>query len=179
MDFSQLNLRRESCRSFNGKPVDKEILQQIAEAGRLAPSACNSQPWHFYVVSNAECCQRLRKAIQVFGSCAFTDKASAFIVIEGEKPNYPERVGQAVSGRDFSSIDIGLTTENMVLCAASLGVSSCILGTFVEGKVKEALNIDKKNKKPIRLIIALGYNDNLQPRGKKRKSFEEAATFID
>jgi nitroreductase len=179
MDFSELVLKRESCRSFSGKQVEKQALEKILEAGRLAPSACNSQPWHFYAAYTPEVCAKLRDGIQVMGSNKFTDKATAFIVITGEKPNYLERVGQTLSGRDFSSIDIGITVAHMALAATASGLSSCILGMFSEGKIKDALAISKKDKAPVRLVLAIGYAENEQPKQKRRKSLEEVVSFVE
>lgn len=178
MDFIELSQKRESCRDFSGEPVPREALEKILEAGRLAPSACNSQPWHFYVVSGANLDQ-MREGVQFMGGNKFTDKATAFIAITGEKENYPERVGQRIFGRDFSNMDIGICVENMSLCARSLGYGSCILGSFLEKDVKCAIGLEKKNKSVVKLVLALGVPSSDVVREKKRKSFEEVATFVD
>ena len=54
MDFFELIQKRQSCRAYNGKPVERKKLEMIVDAARLAPSACNSQPWHFVVVDEPE-----------------------------------------------------------------------------------------------------------------------------
>ncbi|MEG1529337.1 MAG: nitroreductase family protein, partial [Clostridia bacterium] len=113
MEFLDLCLKRESCRTYTGESITSSDLHQIVEVGRLAPSACNSQPWHFYVVSAGETLQGVKDGVKVLGTNKFTDKAGAFIVIAGAKENYTERVGQAIYGRDFSNIDIGITVANM------------------------------------------------------------------
>ena len=87
MDILELVKKRESCRSFTGEPVKDELLREIVEAGRLAPSACNSQPWKFYVVmSGGERMEQMRLAAQIAGNNKFAAKASAFIVVFREKP---------------------------------------------------------------------------------------------
>lgn len=58
MDFIELCKQRESCRSYTDEQVSDEALRTIVEAGRLAPSACNSQPWKFYVVTATNTPQR-------------------------------------------------------------------------------------------------------------------------
>lgn len=178
MDFSELYMKRESCRNFNGEAVPREALEKIAEAGRFAPSACNSQPWHFYIVSGDRCAD-MRKALQWFGTNKFTDKATAFIAVVGAKANYPERVGQAICGRDFSNIDIGIAVENMSLAARDLGFGSCILGGFYEGKVKEIIGADKKSKDRVKLVLAVGCMENAAPKNKSRKPFGDVVTFVD
>lgn len=179
MDFLELCKKRESCRSYTDEPVRDADLREIIEAGRIAPSACNSQPWKFYVVgSDSKSLAGMRQAAQIAGNNKFAAKASAFIVIFREKPNYSERIGQVLFGREFSAIDIGLTVENMVLCAASLGLGTCILGMFDERAVKACIGLDKKDRRKVELVIAVGVPASSEPRPKKRKSTEEIAVFV-
>lgn len=179
MDFLELCKRRESCRSYADEPVSDAALREIVEAGRIAPSACNSQPWKFYVVgSGSESLSGMRQAAQIAGNNKFAAKASAFIVVFREKPNYSERIGQVLFGREFSAIDIGLTVENMALCATSLGLGTCILGMFDERAVKTCIGLDKKDKRKVELVIAIGVPSSAEPRPKKRKSTEEIAVFV-
>lgn len=179
MDFSELCKKRESCRSYTGEPVSDEALREILEAGRLAPSACNSQPWKFYVVgSDSSKLGEMRVAAQIAGNNKFAAKASAFIVVFREKPNYSERVGQVLFGREFSAIDIGITVENMTLCATSLGLGSCILGMFDERAVKQCIGLDKKDKRKVELVLAFGVPVSSEPRAKKRKATEDIAVFV-
>ena len=148
MEFLELVKRRESCRSYTGEPVSDADLKDIVEAGRLAPSACNSQPWKFYVVgSGGERMEKMRAAAQIAGNNKFAAKASAFIVVFREKPNYSERVGQVLFGREFSAIDIGLAVENIVLAATEKGLGTCILGMFTESAVKECIGLGKRDKR--------------------------------
>lgn len=179
MDILELVKKRESCRSFTGEPVKDELLREIVEAGRLAPSACNSQPWKFYVVmSGGERMEQMRLAAQIAGNNKFAAKASAFIVVFREKPNYSERVGQVLFGREFSAIDIGLAVENIVLAAAEKGLGTCILGMFTESKVKECIGLGKRDKRKVELVIAVGVPVSSVPRPKKRKAEEEIAVYL-
>ena len=179
MDILELMKKRESCRSFTGEPVKDELLREIVEAGRLAPSACNSQPWKFYVVmSGGERMEQMRLAAQIAGNNKFAAKASAFIVVFREKPNYSERVGQVLFGREFSAIDIGLAVENIVLAAAERGLGTCILGMFTESKVKECIGLGKRDKRKVELVIAVGVPVSSVPRPKKRKAEEEIAVYL-
>ena len=67
MDFMELALRRESCRDFSEKPVEKEKLEAVMQAARLAPSACNSQPWSFTAVTGARTAKAVAKCLQGMG----------------------------------------------------------------------------------------------------------------
>ena len=179
MDFLELVKKRESCRNFTGEPVSDAALREIVEAGRLAPSACNSQPWKFYVVgSGGERMEKMRLASQIAGNNKFAAKASAFIVVFREKPNYSERVGQVLFGREFSAIDIGLAVENIVLAATERGIGSCILGMFTESAVKECIGLGKRDKRKVKLVIALGVPATDKPRPKKRKEESEVAVYL-
>ena len=68
MDFMELALRRESCRDFSEKPVAKEKLEAVMQAARLAPSACNSQPWSFTAVTGARTAKAVAKCLQGMGT---------------------------------------------------------------------------------------------------------------
>lgn len=65
-NFFELINKRESCRSFNNKKVDKELLIKCIEAARVAPSACNSQPWSFMVVNSEEKSPLLLNVLKVW-----------------------------------------------------------------------------------------------------------------
>ena len=62
MDFSELLLKRESVRRYSNQPVAKEDIELVMEACRLAPSACNSQPWRFVVVTDSELREKVARA---------------------------------------------------------------------------------------------------------------------
>lgn len=179
MEFHELLTIRESCRSFTGETVSEDVMHELVEAGRLAPSACNSQPWKFYVVTGGgERLEKMRKAAQIAGNNKFAAEAGAFIVVFREKPNYSERVGQVLFGREFSAIDIGLAVENIVLAASEKGLGTCILGMFTESAVKECIGLAKRDKRKVELVIAVGVPKNAVPRPKKRKAESEIAVYL-
>ena len=72
MDFLELTQKRQSCRSYANTPVEIEKLEKILEAAHLSPSACNSQPWKFYAVTNPEKCAKVALATQEDGLNKFT-----------------------------------------------------------------------------------------------------------
>jgi nitroreductase len=170
--FYDLINKRESCRSFNGKPVDKADVRTIIEAGRIAPSACNGQPWHFYAVTEDETKHALAGHMQ-----AFNRKAGAFIVMVEDKRDLKEAIGSLVKRHDYAQIDMGIACAHMALAATSLGISNCIIGWFDESKVKETLHIPKR--KRVRLILSLGYTDVTTLRKKTRKTYDDITTHID
>ena len=171
-------LKRQSCRSYSGKKVEKEKLEQIIEVARFAPSARNTQPWKFFCVSeNDEAVEKVRKAVQPFGVNKFTDNATAFIVIIEQKPWFLLDKIERLKHRDFVSIDVGITTAHLVLAAEELGLSTCILGMFNDEKVKEAINFKKEDM--VRLVVAVGYSsENDFIREKKRKDGTDLVEYL-
>ena len=178
MDFFSLIAQRESCRNYDpSRPVSREQLVRCLEAARIAPSACNSQPWSFVVVNRPDLSAQTAQYVQGMGMNKFSENCPAFIVVVEEKANLSARVGAVVKSQEYASIDIGIATAHLVLAATEQGLSTCIMGWFQEAKLKELLSIPKE--KRIRLVIAVGYAASQELRPKKRKSLEEISTFLD
>lgn len=171
MDFFELINNRESCRNYDGRAVDTETLKKCVGAVRLAPSACNGQPWHFTIVNSAEKVDEIRAAVQGGGLNGFTKNCKSFIVVSQTETNLSAKFGGLVKKQDFPQIDIGIAVAHFVLAAADLGVSTCIMGWFDEKKLKEALDI--KPSARVRLVIAAGYSAGLPLREKRRKALDE------
>ena len=171
-------LKRQSCRSYSGKKVEREKLEQIIEVARFAPSARNTQPWKFFCVcEDEEVVDKVRKSVQPLGVNKFTDNATAFIVIVEQKPWFLLDKIERLKHRDFVSIDVGITTAHLVLAAEELGLSTCILGMFNEEKVKEAINFKKEDM--VRLVVAVGYSsENDFIREKKRKDGTDLVEYL-
>ena len=166
---------RESCRAYAPRPVEPEKLRRCVEAGRLAPSACNSQPWHFTVVTEASLVSALAPCVQGAGMNGFAGQVPAFVVVTEEQASLRARLGERVKDQQYAQVDIGLATAHFCLAATAQGLSTCILGWFDEPKVKALLDLPKQ--KRVRLVLCVGYaqTDTLRP--KKRKPLEEIAAF--
>src|SRR5512133_2462018 len=112
---------RQSDRKYSAKPIEKEKLERIVEAGRMAPSACNAQPWKFIVVDNAELVNKVAEAAsaKLIGMNSFVGQAPVILVIVRESPNFSSKVGAIIKRKDYSLIDIGIAAENICLQAAA------------------------------------------------------------
>ncbi|MBE7024920.1 MAG: NAD(P)H nitroreductase [Ruminococcaceae bacterium] len=174
--FFELIEKRESCRDYDGCPVDKALLTRMVEAARLAPSACNSQPWHFTVVTG-EKAHAVAKCTQELGMNKFTDQVPAFIVISEEKATLSATIANKVKDQQYAPIDIGIATAYLCLAATNLGLSTCILGWFSEEKLKTLLGGLVSNR--IRLVLAVGHAKTDEIRPKKRKELEKIMTNVD
>ena len=170
MDFGEIVLKRYSCRSYDtDKPLEREIIEEIVEAGRLAPSACNSQPWKLIVVDEPELIKDVAKTTQsaLLGINKFTPDVKAFIVIVKEARAFSEKVAQIMKHRDYVPYDIGIISATMCYKATELGVGSCILGWYDGAKIQEILNVPQS--KSVELVIALGYPNTEEVPQKRRK----------
>ena len=97
MDFLQLVLSRQSDRAYDkGRPVEAEKLERILEAGRLAPSACNAQPWKFVVITDRELALKVGKAAAGLGMNKFAKDAPVHILIVEESANITSLLGGKV-----------------------------------------------------------------------------------
>lgn len=177
MDFFSLIEKRESVRGYFDKAVEREEIIKIIEAARLAPSACNAQPWKFVIVDNEKTKEEVSKKLydSRIGLNKFALTAPVFIVIIGEKRNLTSKMGELIKRKDYTSMDIGITSEHICLAATELGLGTCMMGWFEEKGIKKILNIPMN--KEIHLVISLGYYENKEPRKKIRKSIDEIISF--
>ncbi len=174
--FLDLVIKRQSDRAYLNKAVEKGKIDKCLEAARLAPSACNSQPWTFIIVDDEKLKNRIADATSntLLPLNHFTKQAPVHIVIVRESPKITAKLGGLIKDKDYPLIDIGIAAEHFCLQATSEGLGSCMLGWFDEKKVKKLLDIPEM-KRPI-LIITLGYPAK-KLRAKKRKKFSEIVRY--
>ena len=174
-EMLELIKKRQSDRSYTDNAVENEKLERIIEAGRMAPSACNAQPWKFIIVDDPGLLHQLALAAsaKLLGMNSFVGQAPVQIVIVREKANMVSRIGATVKNKDYSLIDIGIASENICLQAAAEGLGSCIIGWFDEKMVRKILHIPAS--KRVELIITVGYPAK-ERRDKKRKPAEEISS---
>lgn len=177
MDFLDLAKQRQSTRAYQtDKPVEPEKIKRILEAARLAPSACNAQPWHFIVVDNPELKNKVADAAsaRLLGMNHFTKQAAVHIVVVEEKVNLTSGIGGLIKDKHFAFVDIGIAAAHICLAAEAEGLGSCILGWFNESKMKKLLNIP--DSKRVILDIIVGYPNQVS-HPKKRKETEEIISY--
>lgn len=172
MDFLDLANRRESVRAYSDKPVDRVAVERCLQAARLAPSACNSQPWYFVAVDDPAVRTPLAECLYDAVMNRFVDQAPVLIAVVAETPPLVPRLAGHWKGKPYWLMDIGMAVEHFCLQAASEGLGTCILGWFDEAGVKRVLGVPRARRIP--LAITLGYPRG-EPRGKARK--EPAAVW--
>ena len=170
MNFLEIAELRQSCRSYDpARPVESEKLSAILEAGRLSPSACNGQPYHFTVCRD-KAAEEVALACRGLGMNKFAVQAPVQIVISEEPYVKSAAMGAKVKNNDYRSIDIGIAAAYLTAEAAAQGLSTCILGWFDDAKIREICSL----KYPVRLVISLGYaSEGDLLRIKKRKELSE------
>lgn len=173
MDFLEIANARQSCRSYDeAKPVEQEKLDAILEAARLAPSACNGQPYHF-TVCRGDTARAVAAATAGMGMNKFAAQAPVLIVISEAPYVKSAAVGSRLKKIDYRSIDIGIAAAYLTAEAATQGLATCILGWLDDGKIREICGLDQ----PVRLVITLGYAKEGDPlRAKKRKPLSDLVT---
>jgi len=176
LSFLDLVNRRYSVRSFLDKPVEREKINLCLEAARLAPSACNAQPWKFIVIDDIELKNTLCDKIftSAYATNKFVKKAPVLVVVISEKGTFLSRVGSFLRDTRYYLIDIGIAVEHFILQATEIGLGTCWIGWFNEKEAKKVLSIPKEKK--IDVMAAVGYP--AKPAHKKlRKSLEEISSF--
>jgi len=157
MDVFEAIRTRRSIRKFRPKPIPDEKLEMILEAGRLAPSAGNRQPWRFVVVKDPEKKKALAKAAD---NQMFIADASVIIAALGDPEASPRWFRQ----------DPMIAVEHMVLAATALGHGTCWIGAFNEDRVKRILRIPKGL--AVIALLPIGLPDESPP-PRARKPLEE------
>ena len=138
MNFMEIAQTRQSCRAYDeNRPVEEEKLNAILEAARLAPSACNGQPYHF-TVCRGEAAKEVALSTRGMGGMnKFAVQAPVLIVIS-EKPYVKSAaLGAKVKNNDYRSMDIGIATAYLTAEATAQGLSTCILG-LAGGRARRA-----------------------------------------
>jgi nitroreductase len=173
MDFNQLVLHRESTRKYSSRPVEQGKLDIIMEACRMAPSACNSQPWKFIIATDPVIKDAVGHAsygpLMTFNK--FAPQAPVIAAIVGENPGWLAGIGGKVKDKPFYLMDIGIVASHFCLQAAELGLGTCMLGWFNAKEVNKILKLPEG--KRVLLLITLGYPAKEKTRKKIRKKPSE------
>lgn len=173
MDFLQLVASRQSDRAYDAShAVEPEKLERILEAARLAPSACNAQPWKFVVVTEPELARKVGDAAAGLGMNKFAREAPVHILIVEESMNITSYLGSKLKDKYFPLIDIGIVAAHITLAAESEGLGSCIIGWFDEKEMKRLVGIPAG--KRLLLDIVLGY----PIKGKRKKARKDKRKVI-
>lgn len=170
---------RYSVRKYEDRPIEDEKLQMILEAARLAPSASNTQPWHFYVVKDKEKIKALSEKMPLGTKVvinSFIAQAPVVIAATAGPVNLLQKITTFIVNKRWYYIDVAIALEHMVLTAWELGIGSCWIGWFDEKKVKKLLDIPQGEE--VIDLLTLGYPEEKRlPFPKHRKKLEEIIKY--
>ncbi|OGV67832.1 MAG: hypothetical protein A3K19_28635 [Lentisphaerae bacterium RIFOXYB12_FULL_65_16] len=155
--FLRLVQARGSCRHYDaGRPVPREIIESCIEAARLAPSACNRQPWRFIIVDDAAKRRELCDTARLAGiPHPWWDEVPVFVALCARLDLITHRVAPAISGIPYYLLDVGIAGEHFVLAATEQGLGTCWIGWFSEKAVRKVLHIPRNVR--VASLISLGY----------------------
>lgn len=170
MTVKELSEQRYSVRSYTNQPVSKEDIDYILECTRLAPSAVNLQPWHFYVITKQEdkdkICQCYKRD--------WIQTAPMFIVCTVlHDQAWVRRYDQ----KEHGNIDIAIATEHICLAATERGLGTCWVCNFDADRCHELLGLPENEEAAV--VIPLGHpaeDSELKP--KTRKEMDEIVTWL-
>lgn len=156
--------KRKSVRIYDNRPIRDDIIFEILEAARLAPSAKNLQEWKFIIIRDKNTIERL---VEIAKGQQFIREAPVIIAGVATKTNYT-----MTNTVPACHVDLAIALEHIALAAAEKGIGTCWIGAFYQDKAKELLNVPSDF-----LIIALmtlGYtSENMEMEKSNRKKIDE------
>lgn len=179
MDVKTAIETRHSIRKFKSQPVEREKINECLEAARVAPSACNSQPWHYIVIDDSTVKENFCNEIfsGIYGITSWAAKAPALVAVVSNKGNFVSRLGNFFRRTELYLVDQGISGEHFVLRAWELGLGTCWIGWFNSDKAAKFFKLPNEYK--IEHLFAVGYPDeNPQKAGiHGRKKLEEITSY--
>ncbi len=140
MEFMDVITTRRSVRSYLNKPIKKEHLELILEAGRNAPSYQNRQCWRFLVIDDPKIIKEIGANTGLVGKINFFIKDAPVLIIACADP----AKSGGINGQDYYLVDTAVAFQQMMLTAWNFGIGSCWMAALSEKKLKQALSIPKK-----------------------------------
>jgi nitroreductase len=163
MELDKAIRNRYSVRSFTSEKIDRNIILEILEAARMAPSAVNYQPWHFIVITDPE---NLADIHEVYHRTWFREAPACIVVCSDHSQSWKRKT----DGKDFADVDAAIAIDHLVLKATDLGIGTCWICNFDVEMTQKKLQLPDRIE-PIALI-PLGFTTSEAPQ-KSRKALSE------
>jgi nitroreductase len=172
MEYADLIRTRESNRDYDPqKPVSKAILEKILDAGRMAPSACNNQPWEYWVIQSPEMLEKVRAC---YHRLWFKDAPTILVVVGLHDKAWVRGFDQ------YNSIetDLAIVMTHLILAAENEGVATCWIEAYDPAILRKALDLNENQ--VVYGITPLGYpHEGVGKRGNKtRKKLQEVVRYL-
>ncbi len=166
MEFAELIRQRHSVRAYKPDPVEEDKLHQILEAARLAPTACNNQPFQFIVIHTAGCQAELRR---IYNREWFAQAPIVICAVGIPAQNWIRR-----DGKNYNDVDVAIAMDHLILQATDLGLGTCWIAAFDPAAAREVLGLPD-SAEPI-AFTPLGYPAS-EPRPTERKPLAELVRY--
>ncbi len=169
-NFAELARSRYSCRKYDSRPVEPEKLDMVLEAGRIAPSAVNRQPWHFYAITEAA---ELNRVYELYHREWFRTAPCVLVLCADHEQSWKRKA----DGKDHADVDLSIAADHMTLQATDLGLATCWICNFDTDKTRTLFRLPDHLEAVA--LLALGYPlDEGDParHADKRKALEEIVT---
>jgi len=185
MSVIELMRSRRSVRFYRSDSLSEEQINGIVEAGCLAPSAHNHQPWNFVVITNREAINRLSSsardylrakteaddALEYFGSKKRLERVKTRLALDEDTVFYGAPCVVLVcvdKGSEYAPMDCGMAGQNMCLYAREQGIGSCFIGYARHCEHKELEKVGMKEDQELMFGMTFGFSDDLEGKGLDR-----------
>lgn len=167
MSYFDLIEQRHSVRSYKSDPVEEEKLNKILEAARLAPTACNAQPFKVVVIYTKDHEEQLKK---IYGREFFVQAPVVLGIFSAPKKGWSRS-----DGKNYTDVDAAIVADHIVLAATELGLGTCWIGAFDAAAAREIIGLGE-GYEPV-TFIPIGYTDNNEFK-KNRKALEDLVVYF-
>lgn len=168
MHFKELIRTRCSIRKYHENKVNRTLLNEVVNAGRLAPSATNKQPWKFVVIDNDDMLDKIKSTYPR----DWFSKVPVMMIIYG---NHDVSWKRSFDNKDHCDIDVAIAIDHMTLMATELGLGTCWVCHFNPEIINELIPTDE-NWEPI-AILTIGYPVQIKAPEKKRKEIDDILSY--
>ena len=171
---------RRSIRNYKEEQIPQDVIKEVVELARFAPSWKNTQIARYYVVQTPELKQKIAESCVMgftYNTGTLTKAPALVVVAYVEKRSGFERDGSCTTskGSDWEMFDAGIATQTFCLAANEKGLGTCIMGIFDDAAVAEAINLPEGQK--VGALIAVGYPAE-EPAAPARKEVEQLVQFL-
>ncbi len=180
MELKEAIKARRSIRNYTDEKVPEEVVREIVETARFAPSWKNGQIARYYVVEDAALKQKIADSCVMgftYNTGTLTRAAAIVVLAYVEKRSGYEKDGSYTTSKEnaWEMFDAGIAAQTFCLAAADKGVGTCIMGIFDDKAVAEAISLPEGQR--VGALIAMGYGAEA-PQPPMRKDVEELVTFL-
>ena len=170
MEFYEVIKKRRSFRFFKSEMPEKDKIERILEAARLAPTWANMQGMHYIIVKNPE---KVKAVWEAIGQKNKFAEAPMFIV--GVISESKSGTNINANNLKYYTVDFGICFEHLILAATAEGLATCWIGFFNENKIKEILEIPKRFR--VVGLTPLGYSTKPKGEVHDRKPLEKIVHY--